>query len=69
MEHIPEDLKADLTKAPSVDVLLGHTFRVWHEGRSFKDYWVNIMVLGLVIYVYSSSHLELNIVAEAAKSR
>ena len=40
MELIPEDLKADLKKAPSVEVILGHTFRVWHNGRTAKDYWV-----------------------------
>ena len=41
MEQIPEDLKADLKKAPSVEVILGHTFRVWHDGKSAKDYWVS----------------------------
>ena len=40
MELIPEDMKADLKKAPSVEVILGHTFRVWHNGRIAKDYWV-----------------------------
>ena len=40
MEVIPEDMKADLKKAPSVEVILGHTFRVWHNGRIAKDYWV-----------------------------
>ena len=43
MEVIPEDLKADLRKVSSVEVILGHTFRVWHNGRTAKDYWVRIL--------------------------
>lgn len=40
METISEDLKADLKKVPIVEVIEGHTFRVWHDGISAKDYWV-----------------------------
>ena len=43
MELIPEDLKADLKKVPSIEVILGHTFRVWHNGRTAKDYWVRVL--------------------------
>ena len=41
MEQIPEDLKNDLKMEPNIEVILGHTFRVWHDGRAAKDYWVS----------------------------
>jgi len=49
MEVIPEDLKADLRKASSVEVILGHTFRVWHNGRIAKDYWVRLTPDSLIL--------------------
>lgn len=49
MEVIPEDLKADLRKVSSVEVILGHTFRVWHNGRSAKDYWVRLTPDSLIL--------------------
>lgn len=42
MEEITEDLKADLKKGPQVEVILGHTFRVWHDGQKARDYWVRL---------------------------
>jgi hypothetical protein len=45
MEVIPvADLKAELKKSASdpVEVILGHTFRVWQDGRSAKDFWVRL---------------------------
>jgi len=49
MEVIPEDLKADLRKVSSVEVILGHTFRVWHNGRTAKDYWVRLTPDSLIL--------------------
>ena len=49
MEAIPEDLKADLAKEPTVEVILGQTFRVWFDGQSAHDYWVRMTSDGLLL--------------------